>query len=146
MPIPELLAREFERAGAAAVSVLVDERFAGSVDDLRAARAAASLPLLAKGFFRDPDELAELKRSGADAVLLLLRDLDDEHAARLMAVAASSASMRSSRPTTRTSSSGRSPSAQTRSGSTPATSRPSDIDRDAQLDLVAASDFATQCY
>jgi phosphoribosylanthranilate isomerase/putative N-acetylmannosamine-6-phosphate epimerase len=67
--------------------VLVDERFAGTVDDLRAARAAASLPLLAKGFFRYPDELAELKRSGADAVLLLLRDLDDEQAARLMDVA-----------------------------------------------------------
>ena len=55
---PGALAGAFERAGAAAVSVLVDERFAGSVDDLRAARAAASLPLLAKGFFRDPDELA----------------------------------------------------------------------------------------
>ena len=84
---PGTLAGEFERAGAAAVSVLVDERFAGSIDDLRAARAAASLPLVAKGFFREPDELAELKRSGADAVLLLLRDLDDEHAARLMTTA-----------------------------------------------------------
>ena len=84
---PGALAGDFERAGAAAVSVLVDERFAGSIGDLRAARAAASLPLLAKGFFRGPDELAELKRSGADAVLLLLRDLDDEHAARLMATA-----------------------------------------------------------
>jgi indole-3-glycerol phosphate synthase/phosphoribosylanthranilate isomerase len=82
---PGVLARDFERAGAAAVSVLVDERFAGSVDDLRAARAAASLPLLAKGFFSEPDELQELKRSGADAVLLLLRDLDDEYAARLIA-------------------------------------------------------------
>jgi indole-3-glycerol phosphate synthase/phosphoribosylanthranilate isomerase len=82
---PGVLARDFERAGAAAVSVLVDERFAGSVDDLRAARATASLPLLAKGFFREPDELQELKRSGADAVLLLLRDLDDEYAARLIA-------------------------------------------------------------
>jgi indole-3-glycerol phosphate synthase/phosphoribosylanthranilate isomerase len=84
---PGALAGEFERSGAAAVSVLVDERFAGSIDDLRAARAAASLPLLAKGFFHDPDELAELKRSGADAVLLLLRDLDDEQAGRLMMMA-----------------------------------------------------------
>jgi indole-3-glycerol phosphate synthase / phosphoribosylanthranilate isomerase len=84
---PGVLAAEFERGGAAAVSVLVDKRFAGSVDDLRAARAAASMPLLAKGFFREPDELAELKRSGADAVLLLLRDLDDEQAVRLMATA-----------------------------------------------------------
>jgi indole-3-glycerol phosphate synthase/phosphoribosylanthranilate isomerase len=84
---PGVLAAEFERGGAAAVSVLVDKRFAGSVDDLRAARAAASLPLLAKGFFREPDELAELKRSGADAVLLLLRDLDEGQAAGLMATA-----------------------------------------------------------
>ena len=84
---PGVLARAFEGAGAAAVSVLVDERFAGSIDDLRAARAAAKLPLLGKGFFREPDELAELKRSGADAVLLLLRDLDDDLARRLVATA-----------------------------------------------------------
>jgi indole-3-glycerol phosphate synthase/phosphoribosylanthranilate isomerase len=84
---PGTLAQEFERAGAAAVSVLVDERFAGSLDDLRAARAAAALPLLAKGFFRDPDELAELKRSGADAALLLLRDLDDEQVMQLTTAA-----------------------------------------------------------
>ena len=84
---PAALARAFERAGAAAVSVLVDQRFAGSVDDLRAARAAASVPLLAKGFFREPDEMTELKRSGADAVLLLLRDLDDELTTELMAAA-----------------------------------------------------------
>jgi indole-3-glycerol phosphate synthase/phosphoribosylanthranilate isomerase len=84
---PGELAREFERAGAAAASVLVDERFAGSIEDLRTARAAASLPLLAKGFFREPDDLAELKRSGADAVLLLLRDLDDDLTALLMAAA-----------------------------------------------------------
>jgi len=84
---PGVLAREFERAGAGAVSVLVDRRFEGSVEDVRAARATASLPLLAKGFFREPDELAELKRSGADAVLLLLRDLDDQRTTKLMTAA-----------------------------------------------------------
>ncbi len=70
--------------GAAAVSVLVDERFAGTVDDLRAARASAALPLLAKGFFRDAAQLDELKDAGADAALLILRDLDDREAAGLM--------------------------------------------------------------
>ena len=74
---PAQLAAGFERAGAAAVSILVDERFAGSIDDLRAARGSTGLPLLAKGFFRDESELAELEEAGADAVLLLLRDLDD---------------------------------------------------------------------
>ena len=82
---PGKLAASFERSGAAAVSVLVDERFGGSISDLRAARAAAGLPLLAKGFFSTEDELVALRAAGADAVLLLLRDLDDETAARLQA-------------------------------------------------------------
>jgi indole-3-glycerol phosphate synthase / phosphoribosylanthranilate isomerase len=84
---PAVLASAFERAGAAAVSILVDERFGGSVDDLRAARAAASLPLLAKGFFRDESQLRELREAGADAVLLLLRDLDDGQARTLLSAA-----------------------------------------------------------
>ena len=84
---PAALATAFERAGAAAVSILVDERFGGSVDDLRAARGAAALPLLAKGFFREPDELAKLRDAGADAVLLLLRDLGDGDARHLMQAA-----------------------------------------------------------
>jgi indole-3-glycerol phosphate synthase len=85
---PAALARGFEQAGAAALSVLVDERFGGSSDDLVAARGATDLPLLAKGFFRDESELASLRAAGADAVLLLLRDLDDRLAARLMIAAA----------------------------------------------------------
>jgi len=84
---PARLSGDFERAGASAVSILVDERFGGSVDDLRAARSAASLPLLAKGFFSTRDELVELRAAGADAVLLLLRDLDDAQAGSLLAAA-----------------------------------------------------------
>jgi indole-3-glycerol phosphate synthase/phosphoribosylanthranilate isomerase len=82
---PAELAAAFERAGAAAVSILVDERFAGSLDDLRAARAAAGLPLIGKGFFTEEAQLDELKAAGADAALLILRDLDDRRAAALMA-------------------------------------------------------------
>ena len=74
---PVRLAAAFERAGAAAVSVLVDERFAGSLDDLRAARAGTRVPLLAKGFYSSHEHLAAARDAGADAVLLLLRDLDD---------------------------------------------------------------------
>ena len=77
------LAAGFAAAGAAAVSILVDERFGGSVDDLRAARQATSAPLLAKGFFREESELEELRQAGADAVLLLLRELDDRRAAAM---------------------------------------------------------------
>jgi indole-3-glycerol phosphate synthase/phosphoribosylanthranilate isomerase len=84
---PARLARDFEAAGAAAISVLVDERFGGSPEDLSATRAATTLPILAKGFFHEPDELAKLQLLGADAVLLLLRDLDDRTAAGLMAFA-----------------------------------------------------------
>jgi indole-3-glycerol phosphate synthase/phosphoribosylanthranilate isomerase len=84
---PARLAAQFAAAGAAAVSVLVDERFAGTVDDLRAARAATDAPLLGKGFFSDEEHLRELRDAGADAVLLLLRDLDDATATRLLAYA-----------------------------------------------------------
>jgi len=78
------VARSYTRAGARAMSVLVDERFGGSWDDLRAARAATSLPLLAKGFFSTPQHLREARDAGADAALLLLRDLDDATARELM--------------------------------------------------------------
>jgi indole-3-glycerol phosphate synthase/phosphoribosylanthranilate isomerase len=84
---PARLAAAFEGAGASAVSVLVDERFAGTWDDLRAARATASLPLLAKGFFSTREHLETAKASGADAALLLLRDLDDGRMQELMQVA-----------------------------------------------------------
>ncbi len=84
---PAALAAAFERAGAAAVSILVDERFAGSPADLAAARAASSLPLLAKGFFSERRELEELRALGADAVLLLLRDLDDGRMRELLGAA-----------------------------------------------------------
>jgi indole-3-glycerol phosphate synthase/phosphoribosylanthranilate isomerase len=80
-------ARAYERGGAAAMSVLVDERFGGSWDDLRVARAATSLPLLAKGFFSTPEQLRAAREAGADAVLLLLRDLDDTTTARLVQAA-----------------------------------------------------------
>jgi indole-3-glycerol phosphate synthase/phosphoribosylanthranilate isomerase len=78
------LARSYAGAGAAAISILVDERFAGSFDDLRAARRATHTPLLAKGFFTEEHHLLEAKTAGADAALLLLRDLDDARAAALM--------------------------------------------------------------
>jgi indole-3-glycerol phosphate synthase len=77
----------YEAGGARAVSVLVDDAFAGSLDDLRAARAAIELPLLAKGFFSTVDHLRDVREAGADAALLILRDLDDATAASLMRAA-----------------------------------------------------------
>jgi indole-3-glycerol phosphate synthase / phosphoribosylanthranilate isomerase len=82
------LAAAYEKAGAAAVSVLVDERFGGSWDDLRAARASSRIPLLAKGFFSTAEHLRTAKDAGADAALLLLRDLDDDQARALLGIAA----------------------------------------------------------
>ena len=82
---PARIAPAYAGAGAAAVSVLVDQRFGGTWDDLRAARAPTDVPLLAKGFFSTPDDLRTAKEAGADAVLLLLRDLDDDLARALMA-------------------------------------------------------------
>ena len=82
---PAKLAAQFAKAGAAAISVLVDGRFGGTIDDLAAARAATKAPLLAKGFFSTEAQLRELRESGADAVLLILSDLDDATTARLLA-------------------------------------------------------------
>ena len=76
--------RTYSDNGASAISVLVDERFAGTIDDLVAARAATSAPLLAKGFFSTEEQLLELRRAGADAALLILRDLEDATTGRLM--------------------------------------------------------------
>jgi indole-3-glycerol phosphate synthase len=73
----------YARGGASAISILVDERFAGTIDDLRAARTVTDLPLLAKGFFSTEEQLRELREAGADAALLILRDLDDETLRRL---------------------------------------------------------------
>jgi indole-3-glycerol phosphate synthase / phosphoribosylanthranilate isomerase len=85
---PARIAPAYAAAGAAAISVLVDERFAGSWADLRAARAATDAPLLAKGFFSTVEDLRTAKAAGADAVLFLLRDLDDAATRTLVAEAA----------------------------------------------------------
>jgi indole-3-glycerol phosphate synthase/phosphoribosylanthranilate isomerase len=84
---PARLAAGFAKAGAAALSVLVDERFGGSLNDLRAARAATTLPILGKGFFTREQDLREVREAGADAALILLRDVDDERARALLACA-----------------------------------------------------------
>ena len=80
----EELVPAYAANGASAISVLVDERFAGLLDDLVAARAATEVPLVAKGFFTTEAQLEELRAAGADAALLILRDLDDRQAVRLM--------------------------------------------------------------
>jgi indole-3-glycerol phosphate synthase len=84
---PAAIAASYAAAGAAAVSVLVDERFGGTWDDLRAARASSDVPLLAKGFFSSEDDLRTARECGADAALLLLRDLDDEQVQHLLGMA-----------------------------------------------------------
>ncbi len=80
----EEIVRAYAQSGASAISVLVDERFAGTIDDLRAAHATTDVPLLAKGFFSSEEHLRQLREAGADAALLILRDLDDATTARLM--------------------------------------------------------------
>ncbi|CAN5536045.1 indole-3-glycerol phosphate synthase TrpC [soil metagenome] len=76
---PESMARYYESGGAAAISVLTEEDyFGGSLQDLKAVRAAVSLPVLRKDFIFDEYQVYETAAGGADALLLIVSVLDDE--------------------------------------------------------------------
>lgn len=81
-------ARNYEAGGAIAISVLTEEdRFMGSLEDLRAARNAVKLPILRKDFIFDEFQIYEAAASGADAILLIAAMLDDENLTKLHALA-----------------------------------------------------------
>ena len=89
---PELdaaeLTRGYQDAGASALSVLTDGPFfGGSLDDLDVVRRATTIPILRKDFTLDPLHVLEARAAGADAVLLIVRILDDVMLARLHAEA-----------------------------------------------------------
>lgn len=87
---PAGIARIYERAGAAALSVLTDERFfGGGLEDLKAARGATGLPVLRKDFVIEPCQIAEsADAEGPDCLLLIAAALDMKELRELRELAA----------------------------------------------------------
>ena len=81
---PQAIAKGYELAGAACLSVLTDERyFQGSDADLQQVRAAVSIPVLRKEFIVDPYQVLESVALGADCILLIVSALTDGELHRL---------------------------------------------------------------
>lgn len=86
---PVRLATAYEAGGAAAISVLTDQRFfQGRLDHLTAVRQAVRLPVLRKDFILDPYQIVEARAAGTDAVLLIVAVLGDADLKGLLAEAA----------------------------------------------------------
>ena len=86
---PAVLASEYERGGAACLSVLTDEQFfGGSVSDLTTARDSCSLPVLRKDFTVCVSDVADARIMGADAVLLIVAALSNEELVSLISTSA----------------------------------------------------------
>lgn len=84
IPDPAELARSYARGGAAAISVLTEERkFLGSLDDLRAVREAVAVPVLRKEFIGEEYQILEARAAGADLILLIVAALDQATLLRL---------------------------------------------------------------
>lgn len=86
---PTSIASEYERGGAACLSILTDfPSFGGTLSDLEAVRKSVSLPLLRKDFMISPLQIIEARAHGADCILLIMSALDDVTVSELMATAA----------------------------------------------------------
>jgi indole-3-glycerol phosphate synthase len=84
---PVTVARDYAAAGAAAISVLTDAHFKGSLADLRMVRTAVDLPILRKDFIFDEYQLYEARAAGADCVLLIVAMLEVDELRSLAALA-----------------------------------------------------------
>jgi len=84
---PVSIGRVYEKAGAAAISLLTDKKFfGGDLKDLPRVKNALNMPILRKDFIIDEIQLLESSRQGADAALLIVRILSKEELRHFIAV------------------------------------------------------------
>ena len=86
--VPQDIAKQYQNAGAACISVLTDEPyFQGHDTYLRQVHEAVSIPLLRKDFMVDPYQIYESRALGADCILLIMAAISDEDAMEMYSIA-----------------------------------------------------------
>lgn len=86
--LPEIIAQQYSKAGASAISCLTDEKFfGGDLSFIQRIKDSVSLPVLRKDFIIDPYQIYQARAYGADAILLIAECLTDEQISHMLDLA-----------------------------------------------------------